>query len=315
LKSAFIFPILRRQLTVMFCDLVGSTPLSERLDPEDLRQVVRAYQQTCAEVVQRFDGHIAQLLGDALLVYFGWPQAHEDDAQRAVRTGLGMLQAMGNLNTHLERDQGIRLCIRVGIHTGLVVVGEMGGGGHQEQLALGDTPNVASRVQGLAEPDTVVVSNATQRLIEGYFSYQDLGLQKLKGVGRSMSVHRVLRESGARSRLDIATSRGLTPLVGREQQVAFLIERWAQVKEGQGQVVVLSGEAGIGKSRLVQMLKECVAGEAHTLLECRSSPYYQNTALYPLTDLFQRMFGWRRTLRRKTSWINWRRCCGSTVLS
>jgi class 3 adenylate cyclase len=157
----------RRQITVMFCDLVGSTPLSQQLDPEDLREVVRDYQQTCAEVVQRFDGHIAQLLGGALLVYFGWPQAHEDDAQRAVRTGLGMLDAMGTLNTRLEQEKGIRLAIRVGIHTGLVVVGEMGGGGHQEQLALGDTPNIASRLQGLAEPDTVLISDVVFRLIEG----------------------------------------------------------------------------------------------------------------------------------------------------
>ena len=148
----------RRQLTVMFCDLVGSTPLSERFDPEDLREVVRAYQQTCAAVITRFDGHIAQLLGDALLVYFGWPHAHEDDAQRAVRTGLGLLDAMGTLNERLERERGLRLAIRVGIHTGLVVIGEMGGGGHQEQLALGDTPNVASRLQSLAEPDTLVIS-------------------------------------------------------------------------------------------------------------------------------------------------------------
>jgi predicted ATPase/class 3 adenylate cyclase len=283
----------RRQLTVMFCDLVGSTPLSEQLDPEDLRDVVRAYQQTCAEVVQRFDGHIAQLLGDALLVYFGWPQAHEDDAQRAVRTGLGMLDAMGALNAHLEADKGIRLSIRVGIHTGLVVVGKMGGGGHQEQLALGETPNVASRLQGLAEPDTVAISEATFRLVEGYFTCQGLGEQRLKGVGQAMPVYRVLGESGAQSRLDIATTRGLTPLVGRESEVTLLLERWEQVQDGQGQVVLLSGEAGIGKSRLVQVLKDHVAEEPHTRLECRSSPYYQNTALYPITALLQRTFQWQ----------------------
>jgi class 3 adenylate cyclase/predicted ATPase len=283
----------RRQLTVMFCDLVGSTPLSEQLDPEDLRDVVRAYQQTCAEVVQRFDGHIAQLLGDALLVYFGWPQAHEDDAQRAVRTGLGMLEAMGTLNTRLEQDKGIRLAIRVGIHTGLVVIGEMGGGGHQEQLALGETPNVASRLQGLAEPNTVVMSEATYRLIEGYFTVADLGLHTLKGVAEPQQVYRVLGESGAQSRLEVAATRGLTPLVGRESEVTLLLERWAQAKDGQGQVVLLSGEGGIGKSRLIQVLKEYVTGELHTRWECRSSPYYQNTALYPITDLFQRTLQWQ----------------------
>ncbi len=180
----------RRQLTVMFCDLVGSTPLSERLDPEDLREVVRAYQQTCAEVVQRFDGHIAQLLGDALLVYFGWPQAHEDDAQRAVRSGLGMLAAMQTLNAQLQRDKGVELAIRVGIHTGLVVIGEMGGAGHQEQLALGETPNLASRLQGFAEPDTVVMSAATSQLVQGYFVCDDLGFHTLKGVAEVQQVYR-----------------------------------------------------------------------------------------------------------------------------
>jgi class 3 adenylate cyclase len=173
----------RRHLTVMFCDLVGSTPLSEQLDPEDLRDVVRAYQQSCAEVVRRYDGHIAQLLGDALLVYFGWPQAHEDDAQRAIRTGLGMLDAMDTLNVRLEQEKGVHLAIRVGIHTGLVVVGEMGGGGRQEQLALGDTPNIASRIQGLAPPNIVLISADTHRLVRGYFTVEDRGVHTLKGVG------------------------------------------------------------------------------------------------------------------------------------
>jgi class 3 adenylate cyclase/predicted ATPase len=277
----------RRQLTVMFCDLVDSTPLSEQLDPEDLRDVVRAYQQTCADVVQRFKGHIAQLLGDALLVYFGWPQAHEDNAQRAVWTGLGMLDAMRALNTRLKRDKGINLAIRVGIHTGLVVVGEMGGGGHQEQLALGDTPNIASRLQGLAEPDTVVISQATYRLVEGYFTCQELGVQMLKGVSQPMPMYRVLGETGAQSRVEVAATRGLTPLVGREQEIALLLERWVQAKDGMGQVVLLSGEAGIGKSRLIQVMKDHLTDESHTRLECRCSPYYQNTALYPLVDLWE----------------------------
>ena len=158
----------RRQLTVLFCDLVESTALAGRLDPEDYREVVRAYQNTCAEIIQRFEGHIAQYLGDGILVYFGYPQAHEDDVQRAVRTGLGVVEAMDTLNRRLEPRQGVRLAVRVGIHTGLVVVGEMGGDGRQEQLALGDTPNIAARLQGLAAPDTVLISAATQRLIQGY---------------------------------------------------------------------------------------------------------------------------------------------------
>src|SRR5215471_10159718 len=182
----------RRQLTVMFCDLVDSTFLSERLDPEDLREVLRAYQQTCAEVIQRFDGHIAQLLGDGLLVYFGWPQAHDDDAQRAMQAGLGILAAMETLNTRLERDKGLRLAVRAGIHTGLVVVGTMGGHGRQEALALGDTPNVAARLQGLAAPDTVLVSAATHRLVQGYVTAAALGPQLLKGIAAPVPVYRIL---------------------------------------------------------------------------------------------------------------------------
>jgi len=279
----------RRQLTVMFIDLVESTSLSAQLDPEDLREIVRAYQQVCSEVITRFDGHIAQLLGDGLLVYFGYPVAHEDDPQRAVRTGLGILDAMGDLNKKLAQEQGITLALRLGIHTGLVVVGAMGGGGRQEQLALGETPNIAARIQGLAEPNTMVISDATSRLVQGYFDCQNLGVQTLRGVAESLPVYRVLSESGATSRLDVAVTRGLTPLVGRESEVTLLRERWEQAKAGHGNVVLLTGDAGIGKSRLVQILKEHVANQLHMRWECRSSEYYQNTALFPVTDLFQRL--------------------------
>jgi class 3 adenylate cyclase/tetratricopeptide (TPR) repeat protein len=279
----------RRQLTVMFCDLVESTKLASQLDPEDWRDVVRAYQQVCTEVIQRFDGHIAQLLGDGLLIYFGYPQAHEDDAQRAVRTGLEILDAMEALNNRIEHDKGIRLAVRLGIHTGLVVVGAMGSQGRQEQLALGEVPNVCSRIEGLAAPNTMAVSEVTYRLIQGYFECQDLGAQTLRGVAEPLHVHRVLQASGARGRLDVAVTRGLTPLVGRESEVTLLQERWAQAKSGQGQVVLLSGDAGIGKSRLVQMLKDHVVNEPHVRWECRSVEHYQNTALFPLVDLFQRL--------------------------
>jgi class 3 adenylate cyclase len=272
----------RRQLTVLFCDLVDSTRLSTQLDPEDYREVVRAYQSACTEVIQRYDGYIAQYLGDGLLVYFGYPLAHEDDAQRAVRAGLGMLAAMGDLNQGLQQAKGIQLAIRLGIHTGLVVVGEMGGAGRQEQLALGEVPNIASRIEGLAAPNTMAVSEATYRLIRGYFECQDLGAQTLRGVAEPIHVYHVLRESGARGRLDVAVTRGLTPLVGRESEVTLLLERWEQVKAGHGQVVLLTGEAGIGKSRLVQTLKDHVADDPHICWECRSSEYYQNTALFPL---------------------------------
>ena len=284
----------RRQLTVMFCDLVDSTLLAEQLDPEDLREVVRAYQQTCAEVIQHFDGYVAQYLGDGLLVYFGFPSAHEDDPQRAVRAGLGILEAMQHLNRRLEQDKGVRLAVRLGMHTGRVVVGEMGAEGRHEHLALGDTPNIASRLQDLAIPNTVNISAATFHLVEGYFTCQDLGSYALKGIETPLRVYRVLSESGIQSRLDVLTIRGLTPLVGREQEVGVLVERWEQVKHGQGQVVILSGEAGIGKSRLVQVLKEHLADEPHTRLECRSSPYYQNTALYPIVDLWQRICAFTR---------------------
>src|SRR5215831_3335987 len=248
----------RRQLTVLFCDLVDSTTLAGQLDPEDLREVVRAYQQLCAEVIQRFDGHIAQYLGDGLLVYFGYPQAHEDEAQRAVRSGLGIVEALGTLNTRLERAHGVRLAVRLGIHTGLVVVGEIGSGGRQEQLALGETPNIAARLQGLAAPDTVVISAATAHLIHGYFVCQSLGAPVLKGLSQPLQVYRVLHESGAQTRLDVVTPGGLTPLVGRDEEVLLLQRRWDQATIGMGQVVLLSGEAGIGKSRLVQVLKEHV---------------------------------------------------------
>jgi class 3 adenylate cyclase len=244
----------RRQLTVLFCDLVDSTRLARQLDPEEWRVVVQAYQHTCATVIQRFAGYIAQYLGDGLLVYFGYPQAHEDDAQRAVHTGLGILEAMATLNARLVSDKGFYLAVRVGIHTGLVVVGEIGGAGRQEKLALGDTPNVAARLQRLAAPDTVVVSDATWRLVQGYFDGHDLSLQALKGVETPVQAYRVLGTSGAQSRLEAMSPRGLTPLVGREAEVALLRERWAQARDGLGQVVLLSGEAGIGKSRLVQML-------------------------------------------------------------
>jgi class 3 adenylate cyclase/predicted ATPase len=279
----------RRQLTVMFCDLVDSTKLASELDPEDWRVVVRAYQRVCTDVIQRYDGHIAQLLGDGLLIYFGYPHAHEDDAQRAVRTGLGIHDAMGDLNQGLLQAKGIQLAVRVGIHTGLVVVGAMGEAGRQEQLALGETPNIAARIQGLAEPNTIAMSEATYRLVQGYFVCQDLGAQTLRGVAEPLHMYRVLQASGARGRLDVAQPRGLTPLVGREQEVGLLLERWAQAKSGQGHVVLLTGDAGIGKSRLVQMLKEHIANEPHTRWECRSVEYSQNTALFPLVDLFQRL--------------------------
>jgi class 3 adenylate cyclase len=209
----------RRQLTVLFCDLVGSTALSSQLDPEELCEVIRAYQATCAEVIQRFDGYIAQYLGDGLLVYFGYPHAHEDDAQRAVRTGLGIVEAMAPLNRRLGQTHGMRLAVRVGIHTGVVVVGDVGSGARQEQLALGETPNIAARLQGLAAPDTIVISAATQQLVQGYFTSQALDVPPLKGVVTPLQLYQVGQATEVQQRFDVVMARGLTPLVGRAHEV------------------------------------------------------------------------------------------------
>jgi class 3 adenylate cyclase len=219
----------RRQLTVMFCDLVGSTALAERLDPEDLREVLRAYQETCAEAVGRFEGHIAKYIGDGLLVYFGYPQAHEDDARRAVNAGLGVVAGIGTLNRRLGERHGVELSVRVGIHTGLVVAGEMGGGETLEANAIvGETPNVAARLEGLAGPNKVAISAATQRLVDGLFEFDDLGPQRLKGVSEPMTVYRVTGVSEAPSRFEAALAHGLTPLVGREEEIGLLMKRWRQ---------------------------------------------------------------------------------------
>jgi class 3 adenylate cyclase/predicted ATPase len=282
----------RRQLTVMFCDLVDSTVLAGQLDPEDLREVLRAYQAACATVIERLEGHIAQYLGDGLLVYFGYPQAHEDDAQRAVRAGLGIVGALHPLNTHLAQRHGVRVAVRLGIHTGLVVVGEVGSGSRQEQLALGETPNLAARLQGLAAPDTMVISAATFRLVQGYFTAEPLGVHTLRGIAAPVPLYRILGESGVQSRLDVVTPRGLTPLVGRDEEVALLRRRWEQASMGMGQVVLLSGEAGIGKSRLVQVLKDHVAAEPHTRIEWRGSSSHQLSALYPVIAHLHRLLRW-----------------------
>ncbi|MCB0196298.1 MAG: AAA family ATPase [Anaerolineae bacterium] len=287
----------RRQLTVMFCDLVGSTSLSEQLDPEDYREVVRAYQQTAAQVVRQFEGTIAQYLGDGLLIYFGYPTAHENDAQRAALTALGVIEEMKNLNVRLQqsirtRSQSpLRLAVRIGIHTGLVVVGDVGDGDRRERLAVGETTNIAARLQSLAKPNTVIISAATYHLIEGFFACRPIGFRSLKGISRPMETYRVVRQSRARNRLDAAKAAmsGLTPLVGREEEMTLFMARWEQTKDCKGQVLLVGGEAGIGKSRLVRVFREQLMGEAYLWLRCHCSPYYQNTALYPIIELFQRL--------------------------
>jgi class 3 adenylate cyclase len=223
----------RRQLTVMFCDLVGSTDLSQRLDAEDLRSVVRSYQEAASRVIERYAGHVAQYRGDRLLVYFGHPQAHEDDAERAVRAGLEILAALRTLNDTLEPAHGIRLTARVGIHTGPVVIGAMGGGAKIEALALGDTANIAARLEASAAPSTVVLCGAAQRLVSGLFVRDDLGTPALEGVATPVRAYAALPPSGVRSRLDVAAG-WLTRFVGREVELATLVERWERAADGEG---------------------------------------------------------------------------------
>ena len=276
----------------MFCDLVGSTPLSEKLDPEELREVVRAFQEQCATSVHRFEGTIALSLGDGLLIYFGFPVAHEDDAYRAVRTGLDIIAALPQLNLQLEAKIGVLrtspLRVRIGIHTGLVVVGEKEGKGGRDLLeAVGETPILAMRLQSLAEPNSVMISGATFQIVGGFFGSRALDVQ-LPGMAVPIAAYQVLRESEVRSRLEVAAVRGFTPLVGRQQPLSVLLSCWRQAQRGHGRVVLLSGEAGVGKSRLVQALRMQIASDPHTWVECHCESYHQNSPLYPVIDLLWR---------------------------
>ncbi len=293
----------RRQLTVMFCDLAGSTALSERLDPEELRDVLQAYQQTCAEVVARYEGHIAKYIGDGLLVYFGYPHAHEDDAARAVRAGLELIAEIPRLSRRLAvgpgdgtgDGPGDGLEVHIGIHTGLVVAGEMGAGETREALAIvGDTPNLAARLEAFADPGCVLISANTQALVEGLFVIEDLGVQSFKGFAEPVEVFCVQAESGARSRFDAVASRGLSPLVGREQEAALLLDRWDQAKGGEGQVALLSGEAGIGKSRITRAIHQHAEQSDHVRIRYQCSPYHTNSALHPVIDHIERAAGFAR---------------------
>src|SRR5215510_2292247 len=288
----------RRQLTVLFCDLVDSTTLSTLLDPEELREVVHAYHETCADVINRYAGHTAQHLGDGLLVYFGYPAAHEDDAQRAVRTALEILAGLQPLNAQVPPAIRARLPhpiqVRIGIHTGLVVVGEIGSTDKREILALGKTPNLAARLQGLAAPDTMVISAVTARLVQSAFALEELGTPQLKGVTEPLAVARVrgLRETQS---AEEDTTRSSVPfLVGRDEEVGLLRRRWEQSKEGLGQVVLTTGEPGIGKTTLVETLRMEVRREGATRILFRCSPYHQNSTLHPIIEHLQRLLRWQR---------------------
>ena len=267
----------RRQLTVMFCDLVGSTALSTRLDPEDMREIIGAYHRCCADLITRAGGFVARYMGDGVLAYFGYPQAHEHDAERAVRAGLALVEAVPKLKT----AAGAPLQVRVGIATGLVVVGDLiGAGAAQEQEVVGETPNLAARLQALAEPGTVVISSSTRRLTGGLFDYRDLGTVALKGFAETVPAWQALGASAAESRFE-ALRASTTPLVGRGEEIDLLLRRWEQAKGGEGSVVLLSGEPGIGKSRIAETILERLSGEPHTRLRLFCSPHHQDTRALP----------------------------------
>ena len=276
----------RRQLTVMFCDIVESTAIAARLDPEELRDVVRGCQEVAVAAIERFHGHVAQYLGDGLLAYFGWPRAHDDDAPRAVHAALAVLDATKTLAERMRIEHGIALELRIGIHTGPVIIGDLGSGRHQERLALGEAPNVAARLQALAGPGRIVLSDATARLLEERFFLEDLGPQPLNGMPEPVRVHRVVGETGIRSRFDIAASTALLPLAGRRGELECLVGLWESARHGHGRIALVSGEPGVGKSRLVQALKQHVSGHGHRWGSLRCSPYFTSTPLYPATELW-----------------------------
>jgi class 3 adenylate cyclase len=278
----------RRQLTVMFCDLVGSTPLSTRFDPEDLREIVGAYHRAVAATVVRFAGFVAKYMGDGVLVYFGYPKAHEDDAERAVRAALAVIEEVARL------DAAEPLAVRLGIASGVVVVGDLiGEGAAQERGIVGETPNLSSRLQALAEPNTVVVADATRRQLGALFEVEDLGSQSLAGFSKPQRVWRVVGESGVVSRFEALRS-GAAPAIGRDEAIDLLLRRWRLARAGEGRAVLLSGEPGIGKSRLTAALAERIAANPHTRLRYFCSPHHQDSALYPFIVQLERAAGFAR---------------------
>ncbi len=278
----------RRQLTVLFCDVVDSATLAERLDPEELRDVLTSYHAMCGTVIARFGGHTAQVLGDGLLIYFGYPAAHEDDAGRAVHTALGIVEGTRALDERLMRERGLSFAIRCGIHTGAVVAGDLSVGESRERLAIGQTPNIAARLQALAAPGTILVSGASHQLSAGAFECEPLGARTLKGIERPIDVYRVLAEAGA-GRAPRPDGRG-APIVGREEQLAALERAFGGAAAGTGQAVLVLGEAGVGKSRLLQAFQTSLAAAPHRLLTCQGSPFDRTSALHPLITMLRRAF-------------------------
>ena len=278
----------RRHLTVLFCDLVGSTEIAAQLDPEEWRETVGDYHRAAAQAIKRFGGHVAQYLGDGVMAFFGYPEAHDNDAERAARAGLAILDAISKLNEHPTHP---KLSARVGIDSGAVVVGA---GAGKDADVFGDTPNIAARVQAAAAPDTVVITAETHRLVSGLFVVEDRGAQALKGIERPVQLYRVIQPSGVRGRLEAAAAaRGLTPFVGREDELRLLMNRWERALDGEGQVALIIGEAGIGKSRLVQRFHEQIAGTPHTWVEAAAGAFFQNTPFYPVTEMLRELLAWR----------------------
>jgi len=278
----------RRHLTVLFCDLVGSSKLSELLDPEEFRELLAAYQESCATIVSNYDGQVARYVGDGLLIYFGYPRAHEDDATRALRAALDMAEAVGQIDLPIILPIDA-LAVRIDIATGTVVVGDIGSGARREEMAVvGETPNLAARLQTLASPGEIIIAAQTFGLVEGYFDIDDLGEHKLKGISQPQTVYRVRGESGVQGRLDASASLGLTPLVGRKEEIAILINRWTQALQGESHLVMLSGEAGIGKSRVLRTFREKIADNPHSQVLYYGSAYHQNSAFYPVIDQLER---------------------------
>ncbi|MEA2424003.1 MAG: hypothetical protein QOH13_413, partial [Thermoleophilaceae bacterium] len=285
----------RRHMTVMFCDLVDSTPLAELLDPEDFRELLVDYRQACMQAIERFGGYTAVYAGDGMTVYFGYPRAHEDDAQRAVYAGLGILDGLVGLNARLRDTLDIAVQVRIGVHSGAVIAEEIGGGESHSQLDVsGEMPHIAARIESIAPPGSVLISDATRDLVEGYFDTEPLGEQTLKGVSRPIGVHRILGPTGAVGRLGVARARRLTPVVGRDAELALLAESWQRVAGGHGAVAHVTGEAGIGKSRLVHALIDDVAQQTGTeVWQC--SAHHRSTALYPVITYLERLLGLDRT--------------------
>lgn len=286
----------RRQLTVMFCDLVDSTALSKKLDPEETRDIIRAFQESCAPAIARFDGFVAKYMGDGILVYFGYPRAHEDEAERAVRSGLAVMDAIRNLNTDMGRREGIDLAVRIGIATGVVVVGDLiGEGVSEERTVVGATPNLAARLQSLADRNAMVISDETHQLLGWQFECLDLGETEIKGFSEPIRAWRVIGPSQIQSRFEAKIGSRAAPLVGRRHEMACLVDRWRDAKEGEGQVVFISGEPGIGKSRLTLAIQNHIADSPHTTLRYQCSPFHQNSALHPVLEQISRAAGFQHT--------------------